>query len=267
MLLLLVNVGCSVTTDSITDINQRIENRYKSFSTAKYRYTEYHYQDGVLQDKTTYVESIKRPDKMIQSITRNYGRSRNITSIWNVNTLYSQITPSLVEVYEYTNLPQEMTSYCEYCINNNLDKWQIPMEIADQTKYKVETSEESFDGKNAIKAVVTRLMSEEAKQKYLNDGKTPPPETVVTYWFDRDTLAILKEESHGIGTMGQVSVTKGEPTTMFNEISYETKFERIYEDFQFDIDIPDADFEMDPAYYPGVEFKRTTVDLQDKLKN
>ena len=266
MLLLLVNVGCSVTTESITDINQKIENRYNSFSTARYRFTEYYYQDGVLQNKTTYIESIKKPDKMSQSVTSSYGRSRNITSICNGNTLYSQIIPNSVEVIEYVNLPPGMVSYCGYFIEKNLDKWQIPLEIADQTKYKVEISEESYNGKNAMKAVVTVLMSEEAKQKQLAIGNTPT-EKVVTYWFDRDTLVILKEESHGFSTMSQISVTKGGPTTVLSETTYETKFERVYSDFLFDIDIPDSDFEMDPANYPGVEFKRTAVDLQDKMKN
>jgi len=266
MLLLLVNAGCSATTESITDINRKIENRYNSFTTARYRYTEYHYQDGILQNKTTYFESIKRPDKMRQSISRSYGRVGNVSSVCNGNTLYSLVIPYSAEVIDYVNLPPGMTSYCGYFIEKNLDKWQIPMEIADRTKYKVETSEGSYDGKNAIKAVVTVLMSEEAKQKYLADGKTPPAEKVVIYWFDKDSLTILKEETHGFSTISQIAATKGGPTTVLSEITYETNFERIYGDFQFDIDIPDSEFEINPADYPGVEFKRTTVDLQDKME-
>jgi hypothetical protein len=185
--------------------------------------------------------------------------------ICNGNTAYSQISPGLIEIYEYVNLPPGMTSYCEYMLNRSLVKWQIPLEIADETKYRVETHEVSYNGKNAFKTVVTVLMSEEEKQKQLAIGKIPR-EKVVTYWFAADTLAILKEETLGFSTIGEASQVIGGPTTIKNEREIETRTERVYEGFYFDIDIADAEFEMDPANYPGVEFRKVTVDAQDKFK-
>ena len=51
----------------------------------------------------------------------------------------------------------------------------------------------------ARKAVWAGLMSEEAKQKQIAIEKTPR-ETIITYWFDTDSFAILKEESHSYAT-------------------------------------------------------------------
>ena len=45
----------------------------------------------------------------------------------------------------------------------------------------------------------------------------------------------------------------------------ETKVERIYENFQFDINIPNSDFEINPSDYPKVEFKTEIVDAQEKF--
>ena len=43
-------------------------------------------------------------------------------------------------------------------------------------------------------------MSEETKQKQIAIGNTPN-EPVSTYWFDEDSLAILKEEKLGVFTL------------------------------------------------------------------
>ena len=258
--------GCALTSESIKEINQKIENRYNSFSNAKYKLTESLYENGVLTQKVEYTELIKKPDKRKQIFKYEAGgRSGSSLSICNGNTLYSQISPNTMDVYEYVNLLPGMTSYCSYYINKGLEKWKIPMEITDKTKYKVETSEVTYNGQNAVKAIVTVLMSEEAKQKQLAIGSTPR-ETVVTYWFDSDTLVILKEESHSFGTKGEAVSVIGGNSSVRNEREIEITMERIYEGFYFDTEISDSEFEVNPLDYPGVEFRRTVVDTQEKFK-
>lgn len=271
--------GCALTSESVTEINQRIENRYNSFSTAEYRLTESLYENDVLTQKVERTELIKKPDKRKQ-VTKCETGSRLEDTLWicNGNT-YSQIShyqilpttilPTIANIYEYVNLPPGMTSYCGYFIDKGVERWEIPMEITDKSKYKVETSQVSYNGTNAIKAVVTVFMSEEAKQKQLAIGNTPR-ETIITYWFDSGKLTILKEESHSfgrIGEVGPVSVTgNSRQSTVRNEREIEVKTETIYEWFHFDVDIPDSEFEISPLDYPGVEFKRSIVDVQEKFK-
>jgi outer membrane lipoprotein-sorting protein len=62
--LLMIGNACTPVRESIIDINQKIEDRYKSFTTAKYKLTESCYTDGVLTQMTEYTEWIKKPDKM-----------------------------------------------------------------------------------------------------------------------------------------------------------------------------------------------------------
>jgi outer membrane lipoprotein-sorting protein len=248
LIIILLVSGCKITEESITSINQQIEDRYNSFSTLQYTIT-----DPTTQKQ--YTEIFKKPDKRKQI----FDEGLHIT-ICNQNIAYS-LTRSIVNVYEYINLPQGMTTYCGYFVNKGADKWKIPMEITDQSKYKVETSMVEYDGKNAVKAVVTTLISEEAKQKQIAIGNIPR-EIVVTYWFDMDTFAILKEESHGYGIQCEATEASGSGTGC-REI--ETRVERIYEDFQFDINIPDSEFEIDTSDYPDVEFKKEIVDAQEKF--
>jgi outer membrane lipoprotein-sorting protein len=258
--------GCTLTSESIKEINQKIENRYNSFSTAKYKLTASLYENGVLTQKEEYTELIKKPDKRKQFSKYEAGsRSGSALFVCNGNTAYSQISPNSMDIYEYVNLLPGMISYGGYFLNKGLEKWKIPMEITDEAKYKVETSEVHYNGKNAIKAVVTILMSEEAKPKQFAIGSTPR-ETVVTYWFDSDTLAILKEESHSFGTKGEAFLEIGGQSTIQNGKEIEIIVVRIYEEFYFDIDIPDSEFEINPADYPGVEFRKMVVDTQEKFK-
>ena len=267
--------GCAITSESVIKINQRIENRYNSFSSAEYKLTESLYENGALIQKVEYTESIKKPDKRKQVTKCEAGsRLEDSLSICNGNTssqiTYSQISPTTIlptiaNVYEYVNLPPGMTSYCGYYIDKGVERWKIPMEITDKAKYKVETSQVSYNGANAIKAVVTVLMSEEAKQKQLAIGNTPR-ETVVTYWFDSDNLTILKEESHGFYTIGEVYGEIGGQQTTKNQKEIEAKAETVYEWFHFDVDIPDSEFEVNSLDYPGVEFKKIVVDTQEKFK-
>jgi hypothetical protein len=251
LIMILLVSGCEITEESVTDINQQIEDRYNSFSTLQYTITESHYEDGTTTQKQ-YTEIFKKPDKIKQIFDEGlYICSQNIA--------YSQITPTIMNVYEYVNLPSGMTAYCSYFINKGAEKWKIPMEITDQSKYNVVTSIVDYNGKNAVKAVVTRLMSEEAKQKQIAIGNIPR-ESVVTYWLDMDTFAILKEEGHSYGTQCEATEISG---TGCREI--ETRVERTYEDFQFDINIPDSEFEINPSDYPKVEFKTETVDASEKF--
>lgn len=263
--------GCALTRESVTEINQKIENRYNSFSDAKYNMKVSTYENGVLIQQVESTALIKKPDKM-RSVTKTSitkyetgGPLGSSLYVCNGNTAYSQTSPNIMNVYEYVNLPPGMTSYCSWAIDKGIENWKIPMEITDKSKYKVETSKVSYNGKNAIKAIVTVLMSEEAKQKQLAIGNTPR-ETVVTYWFDSDTLAILKEESHSFGTISEVSTAIGGQSTTQNEREIERKTEIIYEGFYFDTDIADSEFEVNPQDYPGVEFRREVVDTQEKFK-
>jgi len=413
VLILVMSAGCVVTEESVGEINQKIEDRYNSFSTLKYTIIELRYENGVMTQKQEYTEMFKKPDKKkqifyITEFTLEYVADRivthavrlvdayvnelpaptsvfpngsfeftldndveigispgfingrvyrviefafpdnrvqaivldgpvyeppgdikpelvaeakkrveghllgsemmvkrifkddvrlnlskaddyktfiqliydsihienntfgynpdadNLLHVCNGNTLYSQLTLSLVNVYEYVNLPPEMTTYCGYYINKGAEKWKIPMELTDETKYDVETSIVDYNGEEAIKAEVTVLMSEEAKQKQIAAGKTPR-ETVVTYWFDPDDFAILKEESHSYITTCEVSEVVGGETQAQDCEEKEIKVERVYEGFYFDSDIPDSEFEVNPADYPDVEFIEETVDVQEKF--
>lgn len=239
--------GCEITEESITNINQQIEDRYNSFSTLQYTITESHHEDGKTTQKQ-YTEMFQKPDKIKQIFDEGL-------YICNQNIVYSQITPTIVNVYEYVNLPSGMTTYCNYFINKGSEKWKIPMEITDQSKYNVEASKVNFYGIDAIKAIVTKLISEEAKQKQIAIGNIPR-EQVVTYWFDMDTFAILKEESQSYGTQCEATEVSDSGTGC-KEI--EIKVERTYKDFQFDIDIPDSEFEIDPS------IKREIVDAKEKF--
>lgn len=254
-------VGCEVTEEVVEDINQQIEDRYSSFSTLKYTITESRYEDGTLTQTQEYTEIFKKPDKIKQIVDVTTTEiSQNLLYICNRNTAYSQITPTTMNVYDYINLPSEMDSYCSYFINKGSDKWKIPMEITDKTKYNVETSMDSYGGKDAIKAVVTFLMSEEAKQKQIAIGNTPR-ERVVTYWFDTEGFAILKEASDSYATEceGSVDIAGGGSKGDCRKI--EIRVERVYEEFYFDIDIPDSEFEIDP----DIMVKRETVDAGEKF--
>lgn len=258
--------GCVITEESVKEINQKIEDRYNSFSTLKYTITELRYENGIMTQKQEYTEMFKKPDKIKQVFDVTAGQnSQNLLYVCNKNTAYSQITPDLMNVYEYVNLLPEMATYCGYFINKGSEKWKIPMEITDETKYKVETSKVDYNGKGAIKAVVTILMSEEAKQKQIAIGKTPR-ETVVTYWFDTDSFAILKEESHSYATECEgASATIGGESSEGDCREIEIKVERVYEGFYFDVEIQDSEFEIDSSDYPGVEFKKEIVDTQEKF--
>ncbi|MBI2523081.1 hypothetical protein HYW19_01705 [Candidatus Woesearchaeota archaeon] len=256
--------GCAVTEESVKEINQKIEDRYNSFSTLKYTITELRYEDGTMNQKQEYTEMFKKPDKIKQVFGLAYGQNSQNFYICNGYIAYSQITPDLMSVYEYVDLPPEMTTYCGYFINKGAEKWKVPMEITDETKYKVETSKVNYNGKDAIKAVVTILMSEEAKQKQTAIGKTPR-ETVVTYWFDTDNFAILKEESQSYSTQCEVSAEIGGESSQGNCIEIENKIERVYEGFYFDEDIADSEFEINPSDYPNAEFKKEIVDAQEKF--
>ena len=272
-------IGCEVTPESVTDVNQRIEDRYNSFSSVEYKLTELLYRNGELVQKSEYTEFIKKPDKRKQVCkVETNGMVENAYWICNGNTSYAinrslklpdTTLPTTADIYEYINLPPEMTTFCGYYIDKGVERWKIPAEITDKTKYKVETSQVSYNGANAIKAVVTVLMSEEAKQQQVAIGKTPR-ETVVIYWFDSDNLTILKEESHSFGTKGEaepVSVTgSDEKGKIQNQKEIEIKAETVYEWFRFDVDIPDSEFEVNPLDYPGIEFKKTVVDTQEKFK-
>ena len=263
--------GCPVTGESVKEINQKIQNRYNSFSTLKYTTTEFLYENNLLIQNTQYAELIKKPDKRKQiSKSETSASSRTLLGINNGNTYYYQSatdnrnTPATIYVYEYVNLPPEMTTYSGYYINKGSERWKIPMEITDETKYKVETSKVDYNGKDAIKAVVTVLMSEEAKQKQIAIGNIPK-ETVITYWFDSESLAILKEESHSVASRGEVATQKGGTSSIGNSQKIEVRMERIYEGFYFDIDIPDSEFEINASDYPGVKFIKEVVDLRNKL--
>jgi len=257
--------GCAVTEESVKEINQKIEDRYNSFSTLKYTITELRYEDGTMNQKQEYTEMFKKPDKIKQVFGVASGQNSQNFYICNKDTAYSQITPDLMSVYEYVNLPPEMTTYCGYFINKGAEKWKVPMEITDGTKYKVETSKVDYDGKDAIKAVVTILMSEEAKQKQTAIGKTPR-ETVVTYWFDTNNFAILKEESYSYTAECEVaSATIGGGSSKGDCKEIGIKVERVYGGFYFDVEIPDSEFEINPSDYLGVEFKKEIVDAQEKF--
>jgi outer membrane lipoprotein-sorting protein len=271
--------GCAITPESVSEINQRIEDRYNSFSSAEYKLTELFYENGALTQKLEYTELIKKPDKRKQVYEMEAGgRLEDTLTICNGNTcsgithsqiLPATILPTIANIYEYVNLPPGMTSYCGYYIDKGIERWKIPMEITDETKYKVESSQVSYNGANAIKADVTVLMSEEAKQKQLAIGKTPR-ETVITYWFDSDNLTILKEESHSFFTRGVADpVSIGgtyEKGNTENQMEIELRAETTYEWFHFDLDIPDSEFEVNPLDYPSVEFTKTVVDTQEKFK-
>lgn len=248
LLILLMGIqGCELTEESITNINQKIEDRYNSFSTLQYTITESHYEEGKTTQKQ-YTEMFKKPDKIKQIFDEGL-------YICNQNIAYSQIKPTIINVYEYINLPSGMSSYCNYFINKGAEKWKIPREITDQSKYNVKTSKVDFYGKDAIKAIVTKLISEEAKQKQIAIGNIPR-EQVVTYWFDMDTFAILKEEGISYGTQCEATEVSDSGTDC-KEI--ETRVERTYKDFQFDIDIPNFEFEIDPS------IKREIVDASEKF--
>lgn len=261
LILMILLVGCEVTEEAVEDINQEIEDRYNSFSTLKFTITESRYEDGTLTQTQEYTEMFKKPDKIKQIVdvttTKN---AQNLLYICNRNTAYSQITPSTMNVYDYINLPSGMDTYCGYFISKGSDKWKIPMKITDKTKYNVETSMDNYNGKDAIKAIVTLLMSEEAKQKQIAIGNTPR-ETVVTYWFDTESFAILKEVSDSYATecAGSADIAGGGSKGSCREI--EIRVERVYEEFYFDIDIPDFEFEIDP----DVLVKRETVDAGEKF--
>lgn len=266
--LVILSSGCVVTKESVKEINQKIEDRYNSFSTLRYTITELRYEDGELTQKQEYTEiteMFKKPDKIkrVFDVTSSQD-SQKFLYVCDRNTAYSQISPDLMSVYQYVNLLPEMTTYCGYFINKGSDKWKIPMEITDETKYKVETSKVDYNGKDAIKAIVTVLMSEEAKQKQIAIGKTPR-EIVVEYWFGMDNFAILKEESHSFTTLCESSAERGGGSPEGNCREIENKVERTYEGFYFDADIPDSEFEINPSDYPGVEFKKVVVDAQEKF--
>ena len=113
--------------------------------------------------------------------------------------------------------------------------------------------------------MVTILISEEAKQKQVAIGKTPR-ETILTYWFDTDSFAILKEESHSYATECEgASETIGGGSSEGDCKEIEIKVERIYEGFYFDIKILDSEFEIDSSDYPGVEYKKEIVDTKEKF--
>lgn len=269
--LIVFSSGCPVAEEPVKEINQKIQNRYNSFSTMKYTTTEVLYENNLLIQKAEFTELIKKPDKRKQIRKDEISSgTNNHWDIFNGNTLYSQstnnyrTTPPTIYVYEYINLLPEMTTYSGYYINKGSEKWKIPMAITDETKYKVETLKVNYNGIDAIKAVVTVLMSEEAKQKQIAIGNTPK-ESVYTYWFDSDSLAILKEEHHGIASSGEAVAQKGGNSTVRNIQVFETRAETIYEGFYFDIDIPDSEFEVNASDYPGVKFIKEVVDLRNKL--
>ncbi len=266
LILVIFISGCVVTEESVKEFNQKIEDRYNSFSTLKYTITELRYEDSVMTQQQEYIEMFKKPDKIKQVFDVTAGQnSQNLLYVCNKNTAYSQITPDLMNVYEYVNLLPEMTTYCGYFINKGAEKWKIPMEITDEIKYKVETSKVDYNGKGAIKAVVTVLMNEEAKQKQIAIGKTPR-ETVVTYWFDIDSFAILKEESHSYTTICEgASATIDGGSSERNCREIKIKVEIVYEGFYFDADIDDSEFEISPSDYTDVEFKKEIVDTQEKF--
>ena len=251
LLLFLTGIqGCEITEESITNINQQIEDRYNSFSTLKYTVVEVQYEDNIktYEEETTTI--IKKSNKLksisginFANIPLPYG---GILDICNDNIYFSRLGSNLIKKYEYINLPPEMSSYCNWAINDKLEKkFKVPMEITDQSKYDVETSIVEYNGKNVVKAVVIRLMSEEAKQKQIAIGNTPK-EQVVTYWFNMNTFAILKEESNSFGTECKaIEVSGSSSETDCKEI--ERRVERTYENFQFDINIPDSEFEIDPS--------------------
>ena len=117
----------------------------------------------------------------------------------------------------------------------------------------------------ARKAVWAGLMSEEAKQKQIAIEKTPR-ETIITYWFDTDSFAILKEESYSYATeCGGSSATIGGGSSEGDCREIEIKVERTYEGFYFDVSIPDSEFEINPSDYLGIEFKKEIVDTQEKF--
>ncbi len=103
-------------------------------------------------------------------------------------------------------------------------------------------------------------MSEEAKQKQIAVGNIPR-ESVVTYWFDMDTFAILKEEGSGYTSECEAAEVNGGGVGVTGTGCQETEIrtERIYENFQFDMNIPDSEFEIDPLY------RRITVDASEKF--
>jgi|SRR3989338_1648889 len=93
-----------------------------------------------------------------------------------------------------------------------------------------------------------------------------PKETVVIYWFDTDSFAILKEKVHSyITECEEASETIGGESSQGNCKEIENKVERVYEGFYFDEDIADSEFEIDSSDYPGVEFKKEIVDTQEKF--
>lgn len=235
--------------------------------------TEITYKNGVLTDTTNSTVIVKKPDR-IKSIISSQSDELLYTriSISNGNTLFSWGTydmamPKLIKVIEYVNLLPEMTTYTGYFIERGGEKWKIPMEITDKTKYRVDTTKVIYKGRKAIKAVVTNLvtMSGEELQKQITVGNIPK-ETVKIFWFDADSLGIIREEYQDNVTFTEVATSIGGKETVGNTIKVEYKVEREYSEFLFDTEIPDSEFEFDPADYPGVEIKREIVDTQDKFK-
>lgn len=261
ILMIFVN-GCAVTEEIVTDINQQIEDRYNSFSTLKYDITESRYENGALTQTLKRTEMLKKPDKIIQfySVDGN----RDSLFVCNENTVLSQITLDLINVYEYVNLLPEMTTYCGYFIEQGLERWKIPLKITDTTKYDAKTSIVEYNGNDAIKAVVTVLMEDLAKQKQIAIGNTPR-ETVITYWFDIDSFAILKEEYQSYSTECESSASITGGSSQENCVEIENKVERIYEGFYFDEEIADSEFEIDYSDYVSTVFEKEIVDVQGKF--
>lgn len=247
MLLSLVTLsGCSLSPESIKEVDEKIQERFNSFSTLKYTILENQYQNGILSQTSEYTEMFKKPDKIKQIIHVTFAPAlQNFLYICNHNAAYSE-SEGGVSAYEYTNLPPDISSFCGYFIYKNAEHWKIPMELADETKYRVETSKVDYNGTEAIKAVVTTLLSEEEKQKQIEAGNAPR-ESTITYWFDAGNFAILKEERHSYS----IECTEGNCQEM------ENRSEMVYKEFTFDADIPDAEFIIDA--------EKQIVDIQNKL--
>ncbi len=137
-------IGCAVTPESVSDINQRIEDRYNSFSSAEYKLTELLYENGELTQRLEYTELIKKPNKrkQVYKVETN-GELEDTLTICNGNTAYGirrfqklpdTTLPTIAYIYEYINLPPEMTTFCGYYIEKGVERWKIPAEITDKTK-------------------------------------------------------------------------------------------------------------------------------------
>jgi len=267
LLLIVLASGCVVSEESVKTINQKIAARYSSFSTLKYSVTGSLYENGALVQKTRSIDLFKKPDKVKQYradfiVNLNADavkKPEEATYVCNKNTSFALRGKGSVEVYEYVNIPPEVTTYCNYAFFvKGEEVWEIPTEITDATKYRVETSKETYNGKNAVKAVVTVLLTEEEKKKQLAIGKAPR-ESVNIYWFDAGSFAILKEEFHSIGTA--CDLPPGSEELACRDV--EIRSESVYESFEFDAAIPDSEFEIALSNY--AEVRRETVDWQQKF--